>query len=340
MPTIIQVVAATGQSVYVFLYNALGQIWNGSAFEAYNVAHWATYAVTATEQAGSGSYIANIPSGLTPNANYSWIGYIKLGGSPASGDTPVSQGPFYLPPVNPSFSVPTSLDDLILTLRILAQDYPDSKTVWQETLGSADQPSFPVDGINTKFRLKKAPLPDAIGMPTYIFVSIVGTGPVVRTQAGFTVVDPVNGIINFTVAPNPGGSSPNGVYVDYNYQWFTDVKYAQFIYQAAQMVLAGTTDPTTVPSGLSDVMLQYALAQFWFARASQYAEQYKSSGGEAMQEVQSVSQTYTALAKAANNRGDILKADYYKSQGQQNSPAYGNPNTYPPQRFDPISPRH
>ena len=128
-----------------------------------------------------------------------------------------------------------------------------------------------------------------IGSPIYSWITIIGTGNVVRSQTGFTIVDPVNGIIQFTVAPNPGSATPTaGVYVAYNYQWFTDDKYAQYLYQAAQMVLAGTTDPTTIPNGLSDAMLQYALALFWFARASQYAEKYAATAGDSSEHVGSV----------------------------------------------------
>lgn len=342
MPKIIQVVSATGQSVYIFIYNSLGQIWNGSSFVTFSVASWASYAIATVEQTSSGSYIAQMPVGITTPGDYTYIAYIELNApTPTAGDTPVSQGPFNIPVASSIPVVPDSLAGLILSLRILVQDYLDSKIVEGETLGGSDTPMFPVDGVNQTFRLKKKPLSDVIGDPTYVWVTIVGTGAVVRTQIGFTIADPQNGIIHFSVAPNPGTATPAaGVYVDYNYVWFNDIKYAQFIYQAAQMTLAGTTDPTTIPSGLNDAMMQFAISQFWKARASQYAEQYKSSGGEASQEVQTVAQTYLNLGKDAFSAGLKLQTAYYQGQGQRESPGYGNFRTYPPPRFDPITPRH
>ena len=334
---LIQVVAATGQTIYVFIWNAAGKIWNtqSAAFETYNVMNWAHYAIAATEQAGSGSYFATIPTGITTAGNYTWAGYIQLGGSPASGDTPVAQGPFAIPPSQAAIVVPTTLLALIAIVRSLVGDTPTKKIIQSEQLGGSDLPQFPVDGTNTTFQLKNAPLSDDIGMAIYSWVTIVGTGAVVRSQAIFTIVDPINGIINFTDAPNPGSATPAaGVYVAYNYEWFTDSDYAQFLYQAAQMTLAGTIDPTTIVNGLSDAMVQYAIAQFWLARASQYAERYASSAGGVTEQVQAVAQIYLNLAKAANTRADFLKLDFYKRQGQREAPASADIT----HRWDKISP--
>ena len=108
MPTLIQVVAATGQTVYVFIWNGIGKIWNTqtSAFETYNVSNWANYAISSTENSGSGSYFSTIPTAITTAGNYTWAGYIQLAVSPASGDTPVNQGPFTIPATASSFIVP------------------------------------------------------------------------------------------------------------------------------------------------------------------------------------------------------------------------------------------
>lgn len=65
-----------------------GQVWNGASMEAWNVAHWATYVVASPENTGSGCYVTTIPGGL-PADIYSAVLYTPLGGSPASGDSPV-----------------------------------------------------------------------------------------------------------------------------------------------------------------------------------------------------------------------------------------------------------
>jgi hypothetical protein len=341
---LIQVVAATGQTVYVFIWNALGQIWNGTSFVTYVQANWATYVISAVEQAGSGSYFATVPSGITTAGTYSFAGYIQLHGSPASGDTPVAQGPFTIPPAVSTFIVPATLAGLITDLRILVEDAPDSKIVYGEQLGLSDQPMFPVNGVNKNFRLKKPLLSDYVGSALYTWVTVVGTGAVARTQVGFTIADQINGVISFTSAPDPGGGTyptapPNGVYVDYNYEWFSDAKYAQFLYQAAQMTLAGTTDPTTIPNGLTDAMLQYGVYLTFTALAGRFAQEFASSGGEAHADAQQPAQVYRSLAKDAKANADQLKKDFYMRQGQREAPAFVNPTSFPPSRFDRITPR-
>lgn len=237
-----------------------------------------------------------------------------------------------------------TLAQLITNLRILAKDTPTSKIVYGETLGAGNQPMFPVDGINTTFRLQKPALSDVAGAASFVWITVVGHGAQVRLQTGFTISDQANGIITFSAAPNPGNGTypvvpPVGVYADYNWIWFLDSDYTQFLNLASEMVVAGQTDPTTIPSGLDTAMMQYALAQFWFARASQWAEEYRSAGGEASEDAQTVGQTYMGLAKAANLRGDFLKKDFYQRQGQREAPAFASPQAFPPPRFDKITPR-
>jgi hypothetical protein len=229
-----------------------------------------------------------------------------------------------------------TLTQLITSLRALAGDSLDSKVIFSENLGGSDYLSFPVDGVNTVFRLKSVPLSDVAGTPVYTWLTIIGTGAVSRTHAGFTITDQKNGIITFTVAPNPGNATPNaGVYLDYNYIWFTDDKYTEFLNQAAQDTMAGTaTDPTTIVDGLTQAMLQYALSYFWMARASLYAEQYESTGGDASERVQTVTQAYMALAKNAKAQGDDKRKMFYQRQGQRDLPSSQDGNV----NFDPISP--
>ena len=45
----LQAQLSTGSTLYAILLNSVGQIWNGSAFEAVNGANWATYDIALTE---------------------------------------------------------------------------------------------------------------------------------------------------------------------------------------------------------------------------------------------------------------------------------------------------
>lgn len=341
MPTLIQIVAATGQYCYAFIWNSLGQIWNGSAFESYNATHWSSYAIHAIEDASSGNYFATIPATITTSGFYSWTGYVAANNTSAvAGDAPIDRGNWQIFASGGGSADPTGLAALIYSLRALAEDNQDSHLIEGEQLGGSDQPQFPVNASNTTFRLKSKPLSDYAGAASFVWVTIVGHGAVTRTQAGFTIVDQVNGIISFSVAPDPGNGTypttpPNGVYVDYNFQWFSDAKYAEFLNRSANDTVAGTTDPTTIAEGLKEVMLQFALSKFWFARASQYANQYRSSGGDASEDVQTVCQAFTNLGKAALKAATDARTAYYQRQGQRDEMASIQVNY----RIDSITPR-
>lgn len=234
-----------------------------------------------------------------------------------------------------------TIAQLTVKLRTLTHDTPGSKPIFSEQLGGSDQPAFQVNGVNTVFRLKNAPLADinTVGNADalYTFVTIIGTGGTVRNALHtlFTVTDQINGIITFVSAPNPGNATPTaGVYVDYGYLWFSDADYQEFLSQAAQMTLAGVVDATAIQEGLVEAMLQYGVGYFWKARASQYADRYESNGGDASEKVQTVTQAFLALAKEAQARGDYLKKDFYQRQGQRDLPSSQDANV----NFDPITP--
>lgn len=234
-----------------------------------------------------------------------------------------------------------TLATLITSLRILANDGPDSKTIFDEQLGS--DPAMPVDGVNVNFKVKSIPLADVAQSGTnnaiYMWVSIVGTGAVFRSQLRtlFKVIDPVNGIIQFIAAPNPGSAQGQGVYVSYNYYWFSDAKYTEFLNEATNnLLLDAATDPTTVNTGLVPALLQYALASFFKARASQFMERYTSSGGQAGQSVDAVSKIYLTAAGQAEKRADTIRAAYYQRQGQRDAPAFTDTI---PLKMDPITPK-
>lgn len=219
-----------------------------------------------------------------------------------------------------------ALSDLITSLRVLAQDGPADHTVFGENLGSIT--GMPIDGANQNFRLGGQ---DGHSLPVVAgSVYITNVGTTFRTQSGFTLTDAVNGVVNFTSAP-----AVNSVLqADYNYYWFTDAKYTEFLNQAAQTTLAGATGPAAVPDGLREAMMQYALSLFFTSRASQYAERYSSSGGDAGQSVESVAKAYIAMAASARKKGDDFKLDFYKGQGKRETAAA----TIPTFRIDPITP--
>ena len=87
----LQTIFTTGANIYAIIHNPNGQVWNpttgpGGAWENYNSAHWAQYAVALTEQASSGYYRATYPAAigtvLTSEAYYNNV-------APTLGDVPL-----------------------------------------------------------------------------------------------------------------------------------------------------------------------------------------------------------------------------------------------------------
>jgi hypothetical protein len=87
MAAIIETVCVpSGISVYAIIRDQAGLVWNGSSFEAYNSANWATYAVALVEQASSSYFKAAFPSAIAAG-KYSWV--IHQGSPATLGDVAI-----------------------------------------------------------------------------------------------------------------------------------------------------------------------------------------------------------------------------------------------------------
>ena len=105
---------STGQALYAVLYDLNGQVWNTSgtpAYEAFNASHWTSYAVTLTEQTGTGFYSAVCPSGAIATLG-SYSVRIQAGGSPATSDVVVGAGSL-APVVSASGQVTTDVSSTV-----------------------------------------------------------------------------------------------------------------------------------------------------------------------------------------------------------------------------------
>lgn len=76
----------SGLTVYGVLYNSTSQVWGGSSFAAYSTGSYANYDLAATELGSGGTYVINMPSGVTTPGIYEMQMYEQIGGSPAEGD--------------------------------------------------------------------------------------------------------------------------------------------------------------------------------------------------------------------------------------------------------------
>lgn len=212
-----------------------------------------------------------------------------------------------------------SLASLILSARILAKDESTSNF-------SRETPQGANDGTNTHFTL---------GFRNIIIANVFLTvNTSYRQQTGYTFDDAASGISPaglITISPAPANAA-NPFLIDYNYYWFTDAEFTEFLNDAAQKL--GQTDPTKVAVNLVDILLQYCLGYFWQARATQYAHRYASSGGQVGQSVQDVTKAFKALADDAFALADKWRTAFYQRQGQREAPATATTNF----AIDPMTP--
>lgn len=89
----IEYVYTTGSTIYAVIRNpANGQVWNGSAFEAWNSANIATYDVALSGGTDSSMYYSvDFPVGITAGT-YTVAVHLQAGGSPAVSDTLLGAG--------------------------------------------------------------------------------------------------------------------------------------------------------------------------------------------------------------------------------------------------------
>lgn len=81
----------TGSTLYALLFDATGQVWNGSAFVAPGSASWTDYDIAMTEVATStGIYRASMPA--VAAGTYGWVVRKRAGASPAVSDIAVGSG--------------------------------------------------------------------------------------------------------------------------------------------------------------------------------------------------------------------------------------------------------
>lgn len=85
----LQAFLPTGKTLYAVLLNAIGQVWDGSQFEAIASGTWTDNDIALTE-ATAGIYLANMPA--VGAGSYSYLVYEQAGASPAVTDALVGMG--------------------------------------------------------------------------------------------------------------------------------------------------------------------------------------------------------------------------------------------------------
>lgn len=87
---------AASKTVYIFIWNKIGQIWNNStsAFETYAAGNIANYAISLTQQGASSFYLGTFPAAIA-NGDYSIAGKQQIGGAVAETDPTIAVESIY-----------------------------------------------------------------------------------------------------------------------------------------------------------------------------------------------------------------------------------------------------
>lgn len=94
----IEAIYTSGSSLYAVIFGTgaqVGKVWNPTlntglgAWDTYNGSNWSQYPVLLVENSGSGHYSGTYPT-LISNILTTDVVYLRSGGSPALGDTPVA----------------------------------------------------------------------------------------------------------------------------------------------------------------------------------------------------------------------------------------------------------
>lgn len=287
-------------------------VWNGTGFVTYVNGSDNLYANVMLDPYNQGYYTVTFPVGIVAQGSYPFTVYLQSGVYPdLTIDIQLGSSNIEIPQ-----SLAITVPDLVLRLRLLANDYPDSNKIYFET---GKLPKSP-DGSQLFFKLQNSNI-----TPGTVYASYESN---VRTQGGF-VVNYQDGIVTFSLAPALGSE----LTFDYTYQFSTDTDYQEFLNEAAEIL--GFTTASSVDSGLIPALLQFGLYNFFIKRASSYAYRFASSGGIASEAVSTVTGEYQKLADIAQKRGTSLMNNFYTRAGRQKSPAFGQTRVH----VDPYTPK-
>jgi hypothetical protein len=131
----------TGVNLYALLFDATGQIWNGSAFTAPGAANWTDYDIAMTEVAtATGIYRASMPAAAA--GVYSFVVRKQAGASPAVADIVVGSGTIQWDGTA-EVDLAAILEDTSTTLPALLAG--GGSTAYTNTVTDTD--SNPLDGV-------------------------------------------------------------------------------------------------------------------------------------------------------------------------------------------------
>ncbi len=198
-----------------------------------------------------------------------------------------------------------------------------------------EQPAGEMDGVNTRFTIVRWPIP-------------VGTFKLYKSGALLVVttdyaIDLTTGLLTMVVAPN--FSAGDRLEADYQFIWFPDEQYLEFVISAGGM-LGKTSTATTVADrvdavilateeGLMEALKLFAACRYYMSRGGEYTHQFNANAGGQTQFSESISRNFRDSAKQTCDRATLARDDFYKGFGGREKPAAAIRNFSGIRRYQP-----
>jgi hypothetical protein len=153
------------------------------------------------------------------------------------------------------------------------------------------------------------------------------TAIVFGSGAGKYTVNAANGQIIFGSAPSAGAL----LEVTYNFNWYADSEYYEFIVNAFQVCTGSPATGSTIADradaamllmsdALMDALKQFVGWAFNERRADEYAHRFASSAAGQSTNIDVVTTNFGKLAERFYKRGVELRDGVYTRRGQQKEP--------------------
>lgn len=218
------------------------------------------------------------------------------------------------------------LADVVTAIREMVGDTGINR---EQTIRT-ETPDGKMDGTNNIFTLQFYPIEAATFKLYKNGALLVGGGTDYTLTAG-------TGTVVMTVAP----AYSDRLVSSYQFKWFEDTRYHEFIWHAGQRV--GVTATTTgnpsdraaamvlaLDDGLMDAVRLFSACEYCLRRATEAAHKVASSGGGQTVSPQSITSQFEKLGKGFCDRAVAARDEFFEGKGRREKPASGI------SKFDPI----
>lgn len=192
----------TGVVIYAVIERADAQIWrvDTSVFEAYNSASWASYALTLTEQTGSGRYRADFPTGISAAGVYAVAVRQRAGASAALTDLGVGSGAFEWSGTNEVLIQSRADKADYTTTRATKLDYLDAAVSSRNAVAPDNASVTAIKAKTDTIPVSPAAVGSAMALVAAEHTAIVTDTQTALTNQGYTTtrapfLDTLNGLV-------------------------------------------------------------------------------------------------------------------------------------------------